>query len=54
MGMPIDYIATRNDRVEAVTLDDVKRVAAEFLDPDALQFVVVGQPVGLDDATPGN
>jgi zinc protease len=54
MGMPIDYIATRNDRVEAVTLDDVKRVAAEFLDPDALHFVVVGQPVGLDDATPGN
>lgn len=53
MGMPIDYIATRNDRVEAVTLEDVKRVAGELLDPDALHFVVVGQPVGLD-STPAN
>ncbi|MGJ8627030.1 MAG: M16 family metallopeptidase [Sulfitobacter sp.] len=48
LGLPIDYIATRNDKVEAVTLDDVKRVAAELLDPDGLYFVVVGQPEGLE------
>ncbi|WP_299501027.1 pitrilysin family protein [uncultured Roseobacter sp.] len=52
-GLPIDYIATRNDRVEAVTLEDVKRVAGELLDPDGLHFVVVGQPVGLE-STPAN
>lgn len=46
-GLPIDYIATRNDKVNAVTLDDVNRVAAELLDPDGLRFVVVGQPEGL-------
>lgn len=53
LGLPIDYIATRNDKVEAVTLDDVKRVAGELLDPKGLHFVVVGQPVGLE-TTAGN
>ncbi|MBE3640123.1 M16 family metallopeptidase [Mangrovicoccus algicola] len=45
-GMAPDYIDTRNDRVEAVTLQDVQRVAARLLDPDRLSFVVVGQPDG--------
>ena len=49
-GLPIDYIATRNDKVNAVTMDDINRVAAELLDPDSLRFVVVGQPQGLDAA----
>ncbi len=53
LGLPIDYIATRNDRVEAVTVEDVKRVAGELLDPEGLQFVVVGRPVGLE-STPAN
>lgn len=46
-GMPIDYIATRNDNVLAVTQEDVARVAARLMQPDALHFVVVGQPEGL-------
>lgn len=46
-GMPVDYIATRNDRVNAVTLDDVNRIARTLLDPDRLSFVVVGRPEGL-------
>lgn len=46
-GLPIDYAATRNDKVEAVTLEDVNRVARDLLDPAALSFVVVGQPEGL-------
>jgi zinc protease len=49
-GLPIDYIETRNDKVNAVTLDDVNRVAAELYDADALHFVVVGQPDGLGAA----
>lgn len=48
MGLPIDYIATRNDKVNAVTLADANRVAAELFDPESLQFVVVGRPVGLE------
>ena len=48
IDLPIDYIATRNDKVNAVTLDDVQRVAGKLLDPEGLHFVVVGQPTGLE------
>jgi zinc protease len=51
LGLPIDYIPTRNNKVEAVTLADVKRVAGELLDPENLHFVVVGQPEGLQTTT---
>ncbi|MDG1168799.1 MAG: pitrilysin family protein [Sulfitobacter sp.] len=53
LGLPIDYIATRNDKVEAVTMADIKRVAQELLEPENLHFVVVGQPEGLE-TTAGN
>ena len=33
IGLPIDYIATRNDKVEAVTLEDVRRVAGQVFRP---------------------
>lgn len=45
--LPIDYIPTRNDQVNAVTLQDVNRVAKELLRAEDLHFVVVGQPEGL-------
>ena len=47
MGLPTDYPRTRNQRVEAVTLEDVKRVAARLIKPDELFFVVVGGASGL-------
>ncbi len=50
-GLPIDYAATRNDRVNAVTLEQVNRVARDLMDPDALTFVVAGQPKGLDGSS---
>ncbi len=46
-GLPIDYAEGRNALVEAVTLDDLKRVAKRLMKPEALHFVVVGQPTGL-------
>ncbi len=46
-GMGTDYIDTRNDRVNAVTLDQINRVARELLKPELLSFTVVGQPEGL-------
>ncbi|UWR22195.1 pitrilysin family protein [Sulfitobacter sp. S190] len=51
IGLEPDYVNTRNERVEAVTLEDVQRVAAELLDPEGLYFVVVGKPEGLNPAT---
>jgi zinc protease len=50
-GLPTDYIATRNEQVQAVTVEDVNRVAAELLSPDGLRFVIVGKPVGLESGT---
>lgn len=50
VGLGPDYVANRNDFVNAVTLADVNRVAAELLDPERLHFVVVGQPEGLEGA----
>lgn len=46
-NLPIDYAVTRNDKVEAVTLEDVRRVAKRIFLPEELHFVVVGQPAGL-------
>jgi zinc protease len=46
-GLPIDYPVTRNAKIEAVTMDDIRRVAKRLYLPDALHFVVVGQPTGL-------
>ncbi|MBY6049202.1 M16 family metallopeptidase [Vannielia litorea] len=52
-GLGQDYITNRNSFVEAVTVEDVKRVAKRLIDPDALHFVVVGAPEGLEE-TAGN
>ncbi|MEM1236260.1 MAG: pitrilysin family protein [Pseudomonadota bacterium] len=43
----LDYIATRNDKLNAVPIEEVNRVARELLIADDLHFVVVGQPEGL-------
>jgi zinc protease len=47
IGLTPEYVKTRNERVERVTLEDVKRVAGELMDADGLHFVVVGEPEGL-------
>ncbi|MFZ5790537.1 MAG: M16 family metallopeptidase [Pseudomonadota bacterium] len=44
----IDYSERRAALFGSVTLDDVKRVAKRLLDPDALTWVVVGEPDGVD------
>lgn len=46
--LPPDYVENRNSYIEAVTLDEINRVAGELLNPEALHFVVVGQPEGLE------
>lgn len=48
--LPIDYIDTRNGLVEAVTLEDIQRVAERVLRPEDLFVVVVGKPEGLENA----
>jgi zinc protease len=41
-GLPIDQLQTFRDRVNAVTVDDVQRVARLYLKPDKLSVVLVG------------
>lgn len=45
--MGIDYVETRNAQIEALTVEDLKRAAGRFLNPDDLNVVVVGKPNGL-------
>ena len=47
----IDYVDRRNQEVDAVTLDDVKRVAKRLLVTDELFITVVGKPKGLPGVT---
>lgn len=47
-NLGIDYIDRRNDYIEAVTKDDIARVADRLLDPRRLTVVVVGDPKGID------
>lgn len=47
-GLPVDTFDQRNAKIEAVTLEDVNRVARDYLSPDNFTFIVVGQPQGLD------
>ncbi len=43
----IDYIDRRNSLIEAVTLEDAKRVAKRLYQPEKLTFVIAGRPVGV-------
>ena len=45
-GLDIDYFARRPQMINAVTLDDARRVAKRLLD-GGLLVTVVGRPEGL-------
>ena len=47
-GMRAYNSTVERPALEALTLDEVNRVAAELYDPEALHFVVVGQPERLE------
>lgn len=44
-GFPIDYPKTRNDKLRAITLANVNRVAQRLFKPEDLHFTIVGQPL---------
>ena len=41
----IDYVDRRNDLIEQVSLDDIKRVAKRLIEADRLITTIVGKPV---------
>jgi zinc protease len=50
-GRPADYWDTYRDKVKAVTVDDIQRVASEYLHPDKLVILAVGN---VEDMLKGN
>lgn len=47
-NLGVDYFDRRNKLIEAVTIEDVNRVAGTYLDPDRFSFIIVGQPEGIE------
>jgi zinc protease len=47
IGRTPEYIETRNDNINAVTLEQINALAARLMDVNKLDFVIVGQPAGL-------
>jgi zinc protease len=45
-GLGLDYIHTYPDRINAVTIEDVQRVARTYLQPNAYTLVVAGPDLG--------
>lgn len=43
----LDYFDTRNSKIEAVTLQDIRRVAKRLLKADGLIVTIVGKPEGV-------
>ncbi len=46
--LPIEYLDDRANLINAVTQDDIKRVAQRLLDPEKMIVVVVGKPENLE------
>jgi len=47
-GLPDTYFNTYTQRIAAVTLDDVNRVAKQYLQPDRMAIVVVGDRASIE------
>ena len=47
--LPIDYLDHVADYMNAVTSDDIQRVAKRILNPEAMTIVLVGKPVNIDN-----
>jgi zinc protease len=45
----IDYIERRNSEIEAITVNDIKRVAKRLMEPKNLIVTVVGEPEGVKE-----
>ncbi len=49
-NLGIDYLDRRAELINAVTMEDIRRVAKRLLRPENLLIVVVGQPAGLSNS----
>jgi zinc protease len=52
-GLPLDQLQTFRERVNAVTVDDIQRVARAYLRPDRLSVVLVGNAAAFTSQLTG-
>ena len=51
--LPLDELQTYRQRVNAVTVDDISRVARQYIKPDQLSVVLVGNAAAFVNDLPG-
>ena len=51
-GLPLEELQTYRDRVNAVSVDDIERVARYYLQPDRLSVALVGNAAAFRDQLP--
>jgi len=49
LNLPGDYLQTYRDRVQAVSIDDIQRVAEKYVKPDEAALIVVGDGAMVAD-----
>ena len=47
--LPNDYFTAVKGNIEAVSLEDVRRIGAELVQPDRLSVLVVGDRTAVED-----
>ena len=52
-GLPIDELQSFRERVNAITVDDIQRVARQYLKPDRLSVVLVGNAAAFTNQLQG-
>lgn len=50
VGLGPEYVAERNDLIEAVTMEQVNAVAARYFNPENMLVVIAGTPANAEDA----
>lgn len=46
-GLPADYLQTYRDRINSVTATDIQRVARQYIQPDKVAIVIVGDAAAI-------
>ena len=49
-GLNTDFFEKRNDYINSVSLEDIKKVASRILDENQIFFLVIGDPTDLKNA----
>jgi predicted Zn-dependent peptidase len=47
-GLPLNYLETYVDNIKVITKDDIERVAKEYLHPDEIKLLVIGDKDKFD------